>query len=177
MKFGDFLNQIHIKILEYTTSEQRIKYLRRQGVKIGQNCTINSLCFSTEPYLIEIGNHVAIANGTSFITHDGSVRCFHDEFEGGIYGKIKIGSNVVIGMNCIILYNTTIGDNCIIGAGSIVRGQFPDNSVIVGNPAKVVLNTNIQKILYRNNSGLLKTNNISASEKDKLVKKHFGVGQ
>lgn len=175
MELGTILTRLHEKILEYGTAEHRIKYLRRQGIKIGQDCTINTLSFSTEPYLIEIGDKVAIANGTKFITHDGSVRCFRDEFEGAIYGKIKIGNNVVIGMDCIILYNTTIGNNCIVGAGSIVRGQFPDNSVIIGNPAKVALNVNIQKMFYRNNPGLIETNNMKGSEKDKLVKKRFGI--
>ena len=175
MKLGAILKQIHEKILENGTVERRVTYLRRQGAKIGQNCVINTVSFSTEPFLIEIGNNVAISSGAQFITHDGSVRCFRDELEGGIFGKIKIGNNVFIGTNCIILLNTTIGDNSIVGAGSIVRGHFPDNSVIIGNPAKVVLNTNIQRILYRHNPGFVKTNNLTTSEAQKLVKKHFGL--
>lgn len=41
-------------------------------------------------------------------------------------------------MNSTILAGTSIGNNCIIGANSLVKGNFPDNSVIVGNPAKIV---------------------------------------
>ena len=41
-------------------------------------------------------------------------------------------------MNSFILMGTSIGDNCIIGAGSIVKGNFPENVVIAGNPAKVI---------------------------------------
>ena len=80
-----------------------------------------------------------------------------------------------IGNNCTILPNSTIGDNCIVGAGSIVRGKFPDNSVIFGNPAKVVLKMNVQKFLYLQNPAMLKTQKLTDSEKNKIIKKHFGI--
>ena len=162
-------------IMLKTSDERRISYLRKKGVKIGQKCRVRTLSFSTEPYLIEIGDHVAVAANTQFITHDGATWCFEDELDGGVFGKIKIGNNVFVGINCIILSNTTIGDNCIIGAGSVVRGHFPDNSIICGNPAQVISKTNIQKMLFRQNPGLLKTNNLTQYEKDKLIKKHFGL--
>jgi acetyltransferase-like isoleucine patch superfamily enzyme len=170
------LQQLHIKLLEKSSDKQRIKYLRRKGMKIGNDCHINTMSFSTEPYLIEIGNHVAIAAGTDLITHDGAIWCFREELhQADIFGKIKIGNNVFIGNNCTILPNTLIGDNCIVGAGSIIRGKFPDNSVIFGNPAKVVLNMNVQKFLYLQNPDLLKTKNLTPSEKDKIIKEHFGI--
>ena len=172
---GKIFSRIYEIILEISSKEKRVIYLRKKGIKIGQGCEIHTLSFSTEPYLVEIGNRVRIASGTHFITHDGSIMCFRDELKGGLFGKITVGNNVFIGMNCIILLNTTIGDNCIIGAGSVVRGHFPENSVIVGNPAKVVSNTTIQKIFFSNNPGFIKTNNLTEEEKDKLVKKHFGM--
>lgn len=169
------LSRIYEMIMAKASNEKKIIYLRKKGIKIGQNCEIHTMLFSTEPYLIEIGNRVRIASGTHFITHDGSITCFRDELSGGLFGKIKIGNNVFIGINCIILLNSSIGDNCIIGAGSVLRGQFPDNSVIIGNPAKVVSTTNIQKMFFRNNPGFIKTNNLSKSEKDKIVKMYFGI--
>lgn len=51
---------------------------------------------------------------------------------------IKIGDNCFIGMNSIILKGTTLGDNVVVGAGSVVHGQFPDNCIIAGNPAKII---------------------------------------
>lgn len=167
--------QIHEKILSYCSSERKNEYLRRKGMKIGQNCSIRTMSFSTEPFLIEIGNDVGISTGTQFVTHDRSIRCFRDEIQGGIFGKIKIGNNVMIGINCIILLNTTIGDNCIVGAGSVVRGHFPGNSVILGNPAKVVLSMNMQKMIFHSSPGFIKTNNLPEKEARKLVKKHFGI--
>lgn len=165
------------KILMLKVSdESRIRYLRKLGVKIGQRCRIRTMSFSTEPYLIEIGDHVAVAAGTQFITHDGATWCFEDDVEGGgIFGKIVIGNNVFIGINCILLSNTSIGDNCIVGAGSVVRGHFPESSVIAGNPAQVVSKTGVQRMLSRQSPGLLKTRNCTVSQKDELVKKHFGI--
>jgi acetyltransferase-like isoleucine patch superfamily enzyme len=155
---------------------RRVRYLRKLGMKIGERCRIRTLKFSTEPYLIELGDHVAVAAGTEFITHDGATWVFEDDVDGGgVFGKIVIGNNVFIGINCIILSNTSIGDNCIIGAGSVVRGQYPENSVIAGNPAQIVSKTGIQRMLSKQNPGLLKTRNLSYREKDKIVKEHFGI--
>lgn len=175
MQIINIFKQLYERILLKGSLERRINYLRKQGIKIGQSCLINTMAFSTEPYLIEIGNNVRIAGGTQFITHDGSIKCFKDEFDGDLFGKIKIGNNVFIGSSSIILLNTTIGDNCIVGAGSVVRGNFPDNSVIVGNPAKTVLNMNIQRMLVRYNKGYLKTKNLTPLQKERLIKKHFNI--
>ena len=159
--------------IEKSGSNPKIKYFRKQGMKIGGGCFINTMSFS-EPYLIELGDHVTVAEGTFFITHDAGIGCFSVEFPGDdIFGKIKIGNNVFIGVNCIILSNTTIRDNCIIGAGSVVRGKFPENSVILGNPAQVVTNMNVQKLLYKQNPGRLRTANLVFKEKELIVKKHF----
>jgi acetyltransferase-like isoleucine patch superfamily enzyme len=172
---SNIFKSIYIKILLKGSFKRRIKYLRKQGVKIGQNCIINSLSFSSEPYLVEIGHEARISSDTQFITHDASVHTFLEDSEGEIYGRIIIGNNVFIGNNCIILLNTIIGDNCIIGAGSVVRGKFPDNSVIIGNPAKVVSSINIQKMIFCNKSKLLQTRTLNPIEKKGRIKKHFGL--
>lgn len=176
MNFNQKFLRIKLAVLKKAGNECKIRYFRGQGMKIGQNCFINTVSFSTEPYLIEIGNHVAIAGGVEFVTHDGAIWCFREEIENAdVFGKIKIGNNVFIGNNCTILPNTFVGDNCIIGAGSIVRGQFPDNSVIIGNPAKVVMTISMQKLLYLQNPGMLKISNLSDSEKKQIIKKHFDI--
>jgi acetyltransferase-like isoleucine patch superfamily enzyme len=170
------LDRTHRKLLEKSSNQKRINYFRGKGMKVGKDCLFNTMTFSTEPYLIEIGDHVAIARGTLFITHDGGIWCFRDEIkDADIFGKIKIGNNVFIGNNCTILPNTTIGDNCIVGAGSVIRGQFPDDSVIVGNPAKVVFKMNMQRLFYTQNPDLLITHGLSDAEKSKIIKKHFGI--
>jgi acetyltransferase-like isoleucine patch superfamily enzyme len=168
--------RLHIKLLEKSSNNTKIKYLRKQGMKIGENCVIGTMSFSTEPYLIEIGDHVAIADDTEIVTHDGGVWCFRDEIKNAdLFGKVKIGNNVFIGNNCTILPNTTIGDNCIIGSGSVLRGKFPENSVIMGNPAKVVTNINVQRFLYKQNPDLLLTKHLSRTDKTNFIKTHFGI--
>jgi acetyltransferase-like isoleucine patch superfamily enzyme len=171
MNFSGIRQRLIIRLLEKSSDRVKVKYLRKQGMKIGEDCHLNTMSFSTEPYLIEIGNHVAIAGGTDFITHDGAIWCFRDEWkDADVFGKIKIGNNVFIGNNCTILANTSIGDNCIVGAGSVVRGNFPDNVVIIGNPAQVVTKTSVQRFLYLQSKGLLRTKNLSDARKAKLIK-------
>lgn len=176
MTLKELIKNIQIKILDHSSSEKKINFLRKQGVKIGSNCYIETMKFSTEPFLIEIGDHVAISYGTAFVTHDGGAWCFQDDLSNCmLYSKIKIGNNVFIGFDCTILLNTTIGNNCIIGAGSVVRGNFPDNSVIIGNPAKVVMTSGVQKFLFKNNPGLLKTRKLPQPLKNSIVRQNFGI--
>lgn len=51
-----------------------------------------------------------------------------------------IGDNTLIGIQAVVLNNARIGSNCIVGAGAVVTEgkEFPDNSLIVGAPAKVI---------------------------------------
>lgn len=56
--------------------------------------------------------------------------------------EISIGKNCFIGCNAIILKGTVLGDGCVVGAGAVVCGEFPEGSVVAGNPAKVIRNIN-----------------------------------
>lgn len=51
---------------------------------------------------------------------------------------VTIGNNVWIGGSATILPGVTIGDNCVIGAGSVVTKDVESNTVVAGNPAKVI---------------------------------------
>ena len=128
-----------------------VKYCRKIGVIIGENCVILGTCqpFGTEPYLVTIGNHVRINDGVQFITHDGGVWVLRkmpalttesneDLSDIDLFGRIEVGDNVHIGSNVMILPNVTIGNNVVIGAGAIVTKSIPDNSVAVGIPARVI---------------------------------------
>ncbi len=89
--------------------------------------------------MIKIGNNVRITRGCILLTHDYSwsvLAGVYGEILGGI-GYLDIGDNVFIGMNSIILKNTSIGDNVVIGAGSVVSGKIECNSVYAGNPARI----------------------------------------
>lgn len=91
---------------------------------------------------IEIGKNVLVGGNCKLMDNDwhsleSSKRVIQKE-EDIKKAPIIIGDNCFIGGNSIILKGTTIGNNCVIGAGSVVHGYFPDNSIIAGNPAKVI---------------------------------------
>ncbi len=91
---------------------------------------------------IEIGDDCLVGANVKIVDNDfhpvdPEDRLQHKNSKTG-HKPVKIGNNVFIGMNSIILKGTTIGDNCVVGAGSVVHGTFGDNCVIAGNPAKVI---------------------------------------
>ncbi len=118
------------RIFNYLNRQYKIKtmnpsdYARSLGVKVGENCDIGISYFGTEPYLIEIGNHVQITADVRFFNHGGSW-VFREKNPNFDYsGKIKIGNNV------------------IIGASVVVTKSIPDNSIVGGNPARIIGNVN-----------------------------------
>jgi acetyltransferase-like isoleucine patch superfamily enzyme len=123
----------------------KVRYLRWLGVKIGEGCVIQSKVeyFGSEPWLIEIGNSVAIANGVHLITHDGSSRLFRADLPGtskfgNRFGRILIHDNSFIGVNAIIMPNVEIGPNSIVGVGSVVNKNILPKMVYAGVPAKPI---------------------------------------
>lgn len=164
------------KIFMLVPNEQRIRWLRAEGVKIGRDCIVHTPYFSTEPYLIEIGDRVAISSGTEFVTHDATGWLFHQDHPNmDVFGRIHVGNNTYFGTNCTILPGTTIGSNCVIGSGSVVRGEIPDGSVVMGNPARVVMKTSLLKELLVHHKHRLDTRHLPTGEKRRVLKKHFGM--
>lgn len=114
------------------------RYARFLGVKIGKDCSIATKYFGSEPYLIEIGNHVQITNDVRFFNHGGGW-VFRDKHPlMDTFGKIKIGNNVYIGNCVLIMPGVTIGNNVIVGAGAVVTKSIPDDCIYAGNPAKEI---------------------------------------
>ena len=86
---------------------------------------------------MKIGNHVAVAQGVIFGTHDGAAWIFRDQVpDTQVFGPIIIEDNCIIGNNVILLPNIRIGRNSIVGAGSVVISDVSPNSVVVGVPAR-----------------------------------------
>jgi hypothetical protein len=90
---------------------------------------------------IQAGNGIVLGDNVLLGPNVGLISANH-AWEAGTgwdrAGRIVIGDHVWIGMNSVVLPGSCIGDNVVIGAGSVVVGDIPPNSVAVGNPCKVV---------------------------------------
>ena len=130
-----------------------------------------------EPYLIEIGHHVRINEGVNFVTHDGGVwvlRGLGKEKQDeniDIFGKIRIGNNVHIATNVTIMPNVKIGSNVIVGCGAIVTHDIPDNSIVVGIPARVI--ESVDEYYEKNRSRFVYTKQMTNKEKRKYLMQYF----
>ncbi len=118
-----------------------VEYARYKGVVVGENCRILTSSFGSEPWLIHVGNKVTITSGVRLLTHDGSSWLFNDtKGRRHLYRRIEIGNNVFIGSNSIIMPGVKIENNVVVAAGSVVTKSLPENSIVGGNPAKIIGN-------------------------------------
>ena len=99
---------------------------------IGNNSSVNSNNMIACHERIEIGNDVQLSPNVQIYDHDHDFRA-----EGGVKAQkfktnpVKIGNNVWIGADTVILRGTELGDNCVVGAGCVVKGKYEAGSVIV----------------------------------------------
>lgn len=129
---------IIFKILNKLRITDDIKELKKKGAIIGKNTHIfNSYIDKTHPHLVEIGDNCTLTNCV-LLTHDDSTKKFVNKSK---IGCIRIGDNCFIGWGSIILPNVKIGNNCIVGAGTVLAKSIPENSVVVGNPARIIKKT------------------------------------
>lgn len=112
----------------------KIRVRKNAVCSIGDNTSVNCNNMIVCRERIEIGNYVQMSPNVQIYDHDHDFRV-----AGGVKaGKyrtspIKIGNNVWIGANTVILRGTEIGDNCVIGAGCVVKGKYKADSVIIQN--------------------------------------------
>lgn len=123
------------KVAQFLRRGQSVDDFRRRGAVIGDNCHIYGSIDHGHEYLVTIGNNVTVASGARLLTHDGSTKKILGYSK---VGRIDIGDDVFIGAASIVLPNVKIGNRVIVGAGSVVTKDIPDNSVAVGNPARVI---------------------------------------
>ena len=150
------------------------EFARNLGVKVGKNFSVTgAVSYSSEPYLITIGDDVRLSANVNFVTHDGGMHVIrqYKNIPADCFGKIAIGNNVFIGMNSMIMPNVSIGNNVIIGAGSIVTKDIPDNCVACGVPARVI--ETIDEYYKKNKKNIDLTKNMTPEEKKKyLIEKY-----
>lgn len=152
-----------------------VSYARKIGVQMNGKVTIYGSSygmFSSEPYLVTLGDNVYISIGAGFVCHDGSTLPFRKDYPDlELAGEIKVGDNVFIGMGALVLPNVTIGSNCIIGANSVVTKSVPDGSIVAGNPARLIGNT--ADFLERAKVKSLKIGHLTGIEKVHAYKRIF----
>jgi maltose O-acetyltransferase len=152
------------------------------GLQVGKNFNRQPGCIIdySHCWLITIGDNVTLAPNVHILAHDASTKLFISYTKIGL---VQIANNVFVGASSIILPNVKIGSNVIIGAGSIVTKDIPNNSLVVGNPAKIIgsVFTYIEK-----NDNLMKTrpnykqewtlnNNITTFQKQQMIQEIKGM--
>ena len=106
-----------IQIGSYSCFGENLIIVAREKIIIGEKCIIApNVCFFDH-------DHIFDSNGYS---------------TGYKYGEIVVGNHVWIGANVVILRGSKIGNNCIIGAGCVIKGSMPDNTIIYSKQNYVI---------------------------------------
>ena len=165
----------------FLMKRNQVQYWKNKGVNFyggGKDIELYpGVDFGSEPYLVEIGNHVRLNKGVTIVTHDGGVwvlRKMKEECKDiDLFRPVHIGNNVHIGHNSIIMPGVHIGDNCIIGCAAVVTHDIPDNSVAVGVPARVI--ETIEQYEQKHIDEFEHTKYMSRTEKQEYLSKKFGL--
>jgi lipopolysaccharide O-acetyltransferase len=138
MRIGNgFTTGQYCRIEAGNTNSQQTSLNIGSSVQINDRCHIAALCS------IEIGDNVLIASNVFITDHD------HGDSSSEslkippaqrklYYSPVKIGNNVWIGQNVVILKGVTIGESSIIAAGSVVTRDIPSFCVAAGVPATIL---------------------------------------
>lgn len=165
-------NLIETKISPYKYAKKRVGNLGKRVVFYGMKPNM----FGDEPWLISIGDETEITADVAFITHDGSVNVLRDlvpDLE--LVDRIEIGNKCFVGVRSTILAPTRLGNRVIVGAGSLVKGSFPDNCVIAGVPAKVICT--IDEFLKKAEKKSTHTGQLRKEERVSALKSFFQYDQ
>ena len=107
-----------------------------KNLHIGRNVFINSGCRFQDQGGITIGDGTLIGHNVVMATLNHSE---NPEERANLHpAPIHIGRNVWIGASATILPGVTIGDGAIVGAGAVVTRDVPENTIVVGIPAKIL---------------------------------------
>lgn len=110
----------------------KIRVRKGGKLEIGKNFGMSNGCVVTAYDHIKIGDNVMLGPNVLIYDQDHDYRA-----EGGVAAMkfkttpVVIGNNVWIGANTLILRGTTIGDNSVVGGGTVIKGEYPPNSVII----------------------------------------------
>ena len=138
VKIYDFVNLYGCEIDDNTKIGTFVEI--QKGAKIGKNCKISSHSFICEGVSIEdevfVGHNVTFINDSypRATSESGNLQTEED----WVVEPTLVKRGASIGSSATILSNVTIGENAIIGAGSVVTKDVPPNTIVAGNPAKII---------------------------------------
>ncbi len=145
VKICDFVNLYDCEIGDYTKIGPFVEI--QKGAKVGKNCKISSHTFICEGVTIE--DNVFVGHNVTFIndiypraTTEGGRLQTDDDW---VCVPTLVRQGASIGSSATLLCGVTVGENAIIGAGSVVTKDVPANTIVAGNPARVLRNTSENK--------------------------------
>lgn len=108
-------------------------------LNIGEGCFFNSGCKIVSMDGITIGSKSAFGPNVLVYDHDHDTLRTAETEEKYNTAPVIIGRRVWIGANTVILRGTVIGDNCVIGAGSVIKGEYPPNSIVIQKRSEEII--------------------------------------
>ncbi|HEX4310734.1 MAG TPA: acyltransferase [Acidobacteriaceae bacterium] len=138
VKLSKFINLYGCEIGDETKIGAFVEI--QKNATIGKRCKISSHTFVCEGVVIE--DNVFIGHGVTFI-NDSYPRATAADGQLQTEADWKVERTVIhkgasIGSGATILCNTSVGENAIVGAGSVVTKDVPPNSIVAGNPARIL---------------------------------------
>ena len=138
VKLSKFINLYGCEIGDETKIGAFVEI--QKNATVGKRCKISSHTFVCEGVTIE--DNVFVGHNVAFI-NDSYPRATTEE--GGLQTEAdwKVERTIVkkgasIGSGSTILSNITVGENALVGAGSVVTKDVPPNSIVAGNPARIL---------------------------------------
>jgi acetyltransferase EpsM len=132
------ISEFNIPLNRYATLIHPTAIIPKGFCKIGQGCLLAPLSQLSPDTTLE-DNCILLPN--AFLGHDSTMKRFSHVATNGVVGaNVTVGYATHVGSNAVIREKVNIGHYSLIGSGSVVLNDVPENSVIVGNPARVLKN-------------------------------------